>query len=554
MSEKRPARSSASRPTSSPSTARSWVAAAQRGAAAPLRRPPRARRRDRRRPAAAATTPTTTWRRRARAPRRRSSSPAGPTSRPSSYDAEPHPTSQAPRRRPRRVGARARPRVAASSTCRCSGICRGMQVMAVAAGGALEQHVPDVVGHDAHCPRPGEYSSHHATPVAGTRLAELLGTEPLDVPTYHHQAVRPETLEDTAYRPSAWHEDGTLEAMEDPSSRLPDRGAVAPRGRRRHAALRRARRRGARAGRGAAATGAVRGLGLATPPPGPGDNRPMTKLNRLAIAAGAASALGALAAAGKGVNDALGRATVGCAARPGPAVAGLPRGGLPQHPPRDLVDADEPARRAAPLPRERRHAAARHADPGRQRRPRARAPRACTSPGSGTRRASSSSTACACSCDPVWSERCSPSRHVGPAAAARGAGAARRPRPHRRRRHLPRPLRPPRHGHHPPSSSTSRMPCSSCRSASGRTSTRGACPASRVVECDWEEGYDVARGALTAVEAQHFSGRGLRRDGTLWASWVLAGTRRAGCSSAATPATSTATPGSAPSTARSTSR
>ena len=98
------------------------------------------------------------------------------------------------------------------------GICRGMQVMAVAAGASLVQHVPDVVGHEAHLPRPGEYSSHHATPVAGTRLAELLGTDPLAVPTYHHQAVQPETLEDTAYRPSAWHADGTLEAMEDPSS------------------------------------------------------------------------------------------------------------------------------------------------------------------------------------------------------------------------------------------------------------------------------------------------------------------------------------------------
>ena len=38
----------------------------------------------------------------------------------------------------------------------------------------------------------------------------------------------------------------------------------------------------------------------------PGDNRPVTKLNRLAIAAGAASALGALAAAGRGVNTAMG--------------------------------------------------------------------------------------------------------------------------------------------------------------------------------------------------------------------------------------------------------
>ena len=48
-------------------------------------------------------------------------------------------------------------------------------------------------------------------------------------------------------------------------------------------------------------------------------------------------------------------------------------------------------------------------------------------------------------------------------------------------------------------------------------------PPSRVVECDWEEGHDVRGVRVTAVEAQHFSGRGLRRDGTLWASWVLAG-------------------------------
>jgi putative glutamine amidotransferase len=54
--------------------------------------------------------------------------------------------------------------------------------------------------------------------VPGTRLAALLGTEALAVPTYHHQAVRPESLAHTAYRPSAWHADGTLEAMEDPTS------------------------------------------------------------------------------------------------------------------------------------------------------------------------------------------------------------------------------------------------------------------------------------------------------------------------------------------------
>ena len=46
-------------------------------------------------------------------------------------------------------------------------------------------------------------------------------------------------------------------------------------------------------------------------------------------------------------------------------------------------------------------------------------------------------------------------------------------------------------------------------------------PGARVVECDWGEGHEVGGVRVTAVESQHFSGRGLRRDGTLWASWVF---------------------------------
>lgn len=102
-------------------------------------------------------------------------------------------------------------RVTARTRLPLLGICRGMQVMAVEAGGELEQHVPDRVGHEAHSPTPGVYASHHVTPVAGTRLASILGGEVLDVPTYHHQAVRTHP----GYAASAWHEDGTLEAMED---------------------------------------------------------------------------------------------------------------------------------------------------------------------------------------------------------------------------------------------------------------------------------------------------------------------------------------------------
>ncbi|MBK8729106.1 MAG: gamma-glutamyl-gamma-aminobutyrate hydrolase family protein [Tetrasphaera sp.] len=43
------------------------------------------------------------------------------------------------------------------------GICRGMPVMAVAAGGAGEQHLPDRVGTEAHCPVPGRYAAHSVT-------------------------------------------------------------------------------------------------------------------------------------------------------------------------------------------------------------------------------------------------------------------------------------------------------------------------------------------------------------------------------------------------------
>ena len=137
----------------------------------------------------------------------------------SRYDAPPHPTSQPPR--PNRDSWElALARVSDERDLPLLGICRGMQVMAVAAGAGLLQHLPDVVGHEAHCPRPGEYSSHHATPVPGTRLAGMLGTAELSVPTYHHQAVQPETLGDTAYVPSAWHADGTLEAMEVAEARF----------------------------------------------------------------------------------------------------------------------------------------------------------------------------------------------------------------------------------------------------------------------------------------------------------------------------------------------
>jgi L-ascorbate metabolism protein UlaG (beta-lactamase superfamily) len=51
-------------------------------------------------------------------------------------------------------------------------------------------------------------------------------------------------------------------------------------------------------------------------------------------------------------------------------------------------------------------------------------------------------------------------------------------------------------------------------------------PDKRIVELDWEQSTTVAGLTLTATEAQHFSGRGLRRNRTLWSSWVIAAERR----------------------------
>ena len=89
------------------------------------------------------------------------------------------------------------------------GVCRGMQVMAVRAGGRLVQHVPDAVGHHGHSPGPGEYGKVQVQPVAGTTVAEILGAE-VTVPCHHHQAV----ATSPGYTVAAYADDGLTEAME----------------------------------------------------------------------------------------------------------------------------------------------------------------------------------------------------------------------------------------------------------------------------------------------------------------------------------------------------
>lgn len=90
------------------------------------------------------------------------------------------------------------------------GICRGAQVLNVAMGGTLHQHVPDVVGHTRHQPGNAVFSTTTVHTVAGTRLAALIGPS-TDAECYHHQAIA--QLGD-GLTISARSADGIIEAVE----------------------------------------------------------------------------------------------------------------------------------------------------------------------------------------------------------------------------------------------------------------------------------------------------------------------------------------------------
>ena len=95
-------------------------------------------------------------------------------------------------------------------------ICRGSQVLNVALGGGLEQHVPDRVSADTHKQTPGVFAEHDVAVLDGTKLASILGDRS-DVKSHHHQGYG--TL-GTGLREAARAADGTVEALEDPSRRF----------------------------------------------------------------------------------------------------------------------------------------------------------------------------------------------------------------------------------------------------------------------------------------------------------------------------------------------
>ena len=91
-----------------------------------------------------------------------------------------------------------------------------MQVLNVACGGTLEQHLPDVLGHESHVGPPGRFVDHEVRLDDGSLAARAVGGERTAVKSYHHQGVR--TLGDGLSASGFSALDGLVEAIE-----LPDR-------------------------------------------------------------------------------------------------------------------------------------------------------------------------------------------------------------------------------------------------------------------------------------------------------------------------------------------
>jgi putative glutamine amidotransferase len=71
------------------------------------------------------------------------------------------------------------------------GICRGMQVINVAQGGTLHQHLPELVGHEEHRRNPGSFegSDHEVLLERGTLAAQAAGEQRHNTKSHHHQGV-----------------------------------------------------------------------------------------------------------------------------------------------------------------------------------------------------------------------------------------------------------------------------------------------------------------------------------------------------------------------------
>jgi len=131
------------------------------------------------------------------------------------YGQEPHPENDAPRP-DRDAWEIALVRAALERDLPFLGICRGLQVLNVALGGTLIQHLPDVIGSTRYSYGNATFADNPVHTVPGTRIAGMLGPE-LTVKSYHHQAL--DRVAD-GLTVSARGDDGVVQAVEIDGARF----------------------------------------------------------------------------------------------------------------------------------------------------------------------------------------------------------------------------------------------------------------------------------------------------------------------------------------------
>ncbi len=98
------------------------------------------------------------------------------------------------------------------------GVCRGMQVMNLARGGTLIEHLPDVLGHEDHRLVPGAFGDHDVRLAEGSLAARAAGELTHATKSHHHQGV---DVIGEGFEVTGWATvDDLPEALEDPSRRF----------------------------------------------------------------------------------------------------------------------------------------------------------------------------------------------------------------------------------------------------------------------------------------------------------------------------------------------
>ncbi|HZC30723.1 MAG TPA: gamma-glutamyl-gamma-aminobutyrate hydrolase family protein [Gaiellaceae bacterium] len=134
---------------------------------------------------------------------------------PAGYDADPHPATN--NVRPARDRAElALLEGALARDMPVLAVCRGSQILNVARGGDLVQHLPEVLGDERHRETPGVFSAHPVRIEDDSRLGAVI-PEHGPVMSSHHQGFG---RIGEGLREVAWADDGTVEGLEDPSHRF----------------------------------------------------------------------------------------------------------------------------------------------------------------------------------------------------------------------------------------------------------------------------------------------------------------------------------------------